>query len=244
MISLLSIVPIRGEAAESSEMVSQLLFGEEVEVQETVGSWSKVWALHDGYEGWVDTKMLSENEDALAQQSVVTSLTATLKSNDILYPITMGALLPSPENGGFSIANKIFELIDGTVASQFLDTDAALALLLHLQNAPYLWGGRSPFGIDCSGFSQLFYRLKGRSIPRDASQQINLGDDVFLSEAHAGDLAFFEKEGRITHVGVLIDSETIIHASGQVRIDRIDANGIYLKDKQEYSHRLVGVKRL
>lgn len=244
MISLLSIIPIRSEAAESSEMVSQILFGEEVELIEKTESWSKIQCLHDNYQGWVDTKMLADVSMAGAKMGVVSSITATLRSNNISFPITMGALLPLEKNGKIVFGDVSFELLAGDVATKVLNTEQALETVLKLQNAPYLWGGRSSFGIDCSGFSQLYYRLLGKQIPRDASQQIVLGEDVFLSEAQTGDLAFFEKKGRVTHVGVLMDNTTIIHASGCVRIDAIDANGIYVKEEQKYSHKLVGVKRL
>lgn len=244
MISLLSIIPIRRDASESSEMVSQLLFGEKIEVLEADGNWTRVRTSHDQYEGWVDTKMLTESDNMAVPHNIVTSFTATLQCNGITFPITMGALLPSFSGKTISLGGVEFDIVDGTFSSSSLDTDVALSAISQLKNAPYLWGGRSTFGIDCSGLSQLFYRLIGKSIPRDASQQITLGDDVFLSEAEPGDLAFFEKDGRITHVGILIDNSTIIHASGWVRVDAIDANGIYLKDEQKYSHKLVGVKRL
>jgi hypothetical protein len=244
MISLISINPIRREAAESAEMISQLLFGEDLEVLEEAGTWTKIKTLHDNYEGWVDTKMLSERQIPIKDYSIVTSLTATLKSDDATFPVVMGSRIPNLSIGRFVLGTKWFELLSGEISARPFGTEAAIQALFQLKNAPYLWGGRSPFGIDCSGLSQLFYRLIGKDIPRDASQQIALGEDVFLSEAQAGDLAFFEKEGRVTHVGVLLDNSTIIHASGHVRIDGIDANGIYIKAKQSYSHTLVGVKRL
>jgi len=244
MISLLSIIPVRSEAAESSEMVSQLLFGEGVARLEEVGSWTKIKTLHDNYEGWVDTKMLSPIAAPPADYTTVTSLTAILRTDAVTFPVVIGSRLPILDKSHFVLGDKEFELISGDVMHGTMDMEAAIKAIFQLKNAPYLWGGRTPFGIDCSGFSQLFYRLIGKSIPRDASQQIALGEDVFLSQAQAGDLAFFEKEGRVTHVGVLLDSSTIIHASGHVRIDGIDANGIYVKGSQSYSHKLVGVKRL
>ncbi len=243
MIPLLSIVPIRKEPSETSEMVSQLLFGEEVEALEVSGSWTKVKVKHDGYIGWVDTIMLSD-ENVKTSHNIVTSVTADIKSDGGVFPVVMGTFLPPVENGRFVIGASEYELINGVISSHAMDADTAMSTLMQLRNAPYLWGGRSSLGIDCSGFAQLFYRLMGKMIPRDAYLQIELGDDVFLSDAQVGDLAFFEKEGRVCHVGVMIDSNNIIHSSGQVRIDIIDANGIYVKSRNKYSHKLLSVKRL
>jgi cell wall-associated NlpC family hydrolase len=113
-------------------------------------------------------------------------------------------------------------------------------------NAPYMWGGRSPFGIDCSGFTQAVYKLKRIKLLRDASQQSTLGEPLsFLTEAEPGDLAFFDnEEGLISHVGIITDQQHIIHASGKVRIDRIDHEGIYNDEEKRYTHLLRIIKRI
>lgn len=242
MISLLSIIPIRSEASESSELVSQLLFGEEVDVIERVDSWTKIKTLHDNYEGWVDTKMLSAGH-APIDCMIVTSATARIQTGNDIHTITRGSKLPV-HKGTFSIGDKDYKWLNGECKSPGLPMPDAIKLILEMKNSPYLWGGRTPFGIDCSGLSQLLYRLIGIEIPRDASQQISLGHEVFLTEAKAGDLAFFQKNGKVTHVGILLDNKTIIHASGWVRIDAIDVNGIYKDKTTEYTHDLVSVTRI
>lgn len=112
-------------------------------------------------------------------------------------------------------------------------------------NAPYQWGGKSPFGIDCSGFTQMVYRLAGYQLKRDASQQVMQGKTVALSDAQVGDLAFFTNEaGRITHVGLMLDNNRIMHASGKVRIDTLDEQGIIHHETKQYTHQLNIMKRI
>jgi cell wall-associated NlpC family hydrolase len=100
-------------------------------------------------------------------------------------------------------------------------------LVLPWLNAPYLWGGRTPLGVDCSGFTQVIYKMMGIDLPRDAWQQAQEGKPVRkFSEAEPGDLAFFNNKEDIVHVGILLGNDQIIHASGRVKIDKIDKKGV------------------
>ena len=113
-------------------------------------------------------------------------------------------------------------------------------------NAPYLWGGKSFFGVDCSGFTQLVYKVNNVKLPRDAYQQAEVGEALsFVEESQPGDLAFFENaEGRIIHVGIMLDDQKIIHASGKVRIDTLDSTGIFNQEMNKHTHKLRFVKSI
>ena len=113
-------------------------------------------------------------------------------------------------------------------------------------NSPYLWGGRSPFGIDCSGFTQMVFKLNGIKLPRDAYEQAEIGKTLnFIEETQKGDLAFFDnEEGKIIHTGIIIDKNKIIHSSGKVRIDNLDHYGIFNAETGKYSHNLRLIKKV
>ena len=238
----LSIVPVRAKADETSEMVTQLLFGETVKVLDLQEKWLKVELTHDRYVGWVDRKMLtritSEEYDILINEncrflSVPYAEVTTLRGKQV---IPMGSKMQK----GLLLNYKNTDVTHKTLSVEELP-EAALQLL----NAPYLWGGRTAFGMDCSGFIQVLFRLAGLEVPRDASQQVKGGKELKNTEKmKPGDLAFFGEKNRITHVGLVINENKIIHASGWVRIDTIDAIGIYNADSKTYSHSLICIKRL
>lgn len=257
-ISDLSIIPVRREPAEKSEMVTQILFGEHFEVTEEVESWSKVRLAYDNYEGWVDTKMISKIEEEFynlldEQLSAVANDTFNLVfqekdySNKLIVP---GSSFPfcDREEKSFKIGEKKY-FYQGKVSNNSTDEhlrDSIIESALKYFNAPYLWGGRTPYGIDCSGLTQIVYKLNGINLPRDASQQVLIGEPLtFVEEALPGDLAFFDnEEGKITHVGIIWDRHKIIHASGKVRIDNVDHQGIFNVDTKRYTHKLRVIKRI
>ncbi|MFA8435160.1 MAG: NlpC/P60 family protein [Marinifilaceae bacterium] len=257
-ISDLSIIPVRREPAEKSEMVTQILFGEHFKILEEKESWAQVELAFDGYQGWVDKKMLRPiSEDTYQQLEkedlVVASDTFNLVFQEHCYSnklIVPGSSLPfcEPENKSFRIEGKEYSF-QGKVSlvnSEKGDRDSIIESALKYFNAPYLWGGRTPYGIDCSGLTQIVYKLNGYRIPRDASQQVAIGESLtFVEEAQPGDLAFFDNdEGRITHVGIIWDRHKIIHASGKVRIDNVDHQGIFNVDTKQYTHKLRVIKRM
>jgi hypothetical protein len=264
-ICLLSIIPVRRESSHTAEMVTQILFGELYRVVEKENTWLRVQLVYDNYEGWIDqlqSRFIGEHEFlrlADSETAVTTELVQLMshETRRTMIPIFMGSSLPGFEEQRLRVDQEVFyydgltsdlsslENISGPAAvlktRQQIIHDAILYL-----NAPYMWGGRSPFGIDCSGFVQMVYKLKKIKLLRDAAQQATQGEVIsLLAEAEPGDIAFFDdEEGKIIHVGLIMDRSRIIHCSGKVRIDSIDHEGIYDQEKQTYTHKLRLIKRI
>lgn len=251
----LPIVPLRSFDSERSEMKSQLLFGEFVEVLEQSEKWLYVRNLADDYQGWADKKMISiisDNDYLITQNARSHRLSRT---SSIIYNtvdnqsklLPGGSVLYNLSGDYFKIGAESWKLINPIeISEEPLLPHQLIELAMKYVNAPYLWGGKSIFGIDCSGLVQVVFAIGGYLLPRDASQQVEAGKTVdFLSEALPGDLAFFEnQEGSIIHVGILIDSSNIIHASGWVKIESIDAQGIISSSTGTYTHQLRVIKRI
>jgi hypothetical protein len=246
----LAIIPLRFEPSDKSEIVSQVLFGEHFEVLEQLKQWSKIKLQYDDYEGWVDSKqyqIISESEyNQLSEDAIV--LNADLVEyitapNNLLLPITLGSSLSFLNHGDINTSNFNFE---GTKISGIKSKNCLLNTAFMFLNAPYLWGGKTPFGVDCSGFTQMVYKLNGYKLMRDASQQSKQGEALsFIEESEPGDLAFFDnEEGNIIHVGIIMDDNYIIHASGKVRIDRLDHLGIYNAEANKHTHKLRVIKKI
>lgn len=246
----LAIIPLRFEPSDKSEIVSQVLFGEHFEILEQVKQWSRIKLQYDSYEGWVDSKqyqLLSEaNFIQLSDDAIILSadlIEYSTGDSNMLLPIPLGSSLSFLNHSEINTSNYSFEgnKTNGIKDKKYLITTAFLYL-----NAPYLWGGKTPFGIDCSGFTQMVYKLNGYQLLRDASQQAMQGEPLsFIEESEPGDLAFFDnEEGNIIHVGIIMENNYIIHASGKVRIDRIDHLGIYNPEINKHTHKLRVIKKI
>ncbi len=245
---------VRAEASDKSEIITQLLFGDRVELIERRDKWCKIKTHHDHYEGWLDEKQIIElseaeyhQEDQYQYMSPAQELNKIIDADGHPLYLSPGSTLPFYKDGNCKIGNLSFQVNFEPIIpqqQQFYQNIAPIAQFF--LNAPYLWGGRNVFGIDCSGFSQIVYKLNGIALARDAYQQAEQGELVdFLAHAQLGDLAFFDnEEGRITHVGIMLNNHEIIHAAGRVHIDPIDNQGIYSKELGRYTHKLRIIKRL
>lgn len=245
----LAIIPLRAEANDRSEIVSQVLFGEHFEVLEQQRQWTRISLHFDKYEGWIDTKQFKPvsgvDYSQLCNDAVVLNSDLVEYINtpqNWLMPIPLGASLSFLNHEEINTENLDFEglRVSGLRPKQNLIPTSFMYL-----NAPYLWGGKTPFGIDCSGLTQMVYKLNGYALPRDASQQALVGEPLsFIEESEPGDLAFFDNEdGNITHVGLIMENNYIIHASGKVRIDRLDHLGIYNAETNRHTHKLRVIKK-
>ncbi|MDC7999930.1 C40 family peptidase [Aequorivita todarodis] len=241
----LSIVPLRAEASDVSEMVTQVLYGEHFKILETRKKWSRIRLAFDNYEGWIDKKQYLtiaeadysdfERKELRLSSDLVDFITT---SDNQLFSICLG----SNVSGAPYLKNHF----EGKSVSGILPKEHLIETALLYLNTPYLWGGKTPFGIDCSGFTQMVYKLNGYELLRDASQQATQGEALsFIEESEPGDLAFFDnEEGKITHVGIIMADNYIIHAHGKVRIDRLDHSGIFNYELRNHTHKLRVIKRI
>ena len=243
--------PVRRKPGHPKEMVNQLLFGEAVKILKTKGEfWMKIQSLHDGYIGWVTNTMLQTMQEDMANTLnafTVSDILAPVLVDDNLMQIPVGSSLPFFEQvkgmlgeAEYKFSGAVIKRTD-QIPSPELVTQLAVAWL----NAPYLWGGRTPLGVDCSGFVQVIYKLMGIDLPRDARQQAKVGVAIKnFEEIRPGDLAFFERKNRIIHVGILLANNQIIHASGKVKIDIITEKGIINSETEKKILKLRSIKRI
>lgn len=241
----LSIVPLRAEPSDMSEMVTQLLYGEHFKILETRKKWSRIRLAFDNYEGWIDNIQYIkiseqdysnfERKDIELSSDLVDFVTGLDKE---LSCICLGS--------NVSASTFLSHNFEGKSHSQTFPKENLIGTALLYLNTTYLWGGKTPFGIDCSGLTQMVYKLNGYRLLRDASQQSAQGEALsFIEESEPGDLAFFDnEEGAITHVGIIMEDNYIIHAHGKVRIDRLDHSGIFNYELGTHTHKLRVIKRI
>ncbi|MCF6213724.1 MAG: C40 family peptidase [Flavobacteriaceae bacterium] len=251
-ICILNSIALRSAPSDSAEMVSQVLFGETFEVVGSAANWLNIKLSFDAYEGWIDNKQqiaLSESDyrdlNKLPQVLVGDLVNFLSFNKSDMLTLSLGAVLPFFKNLKTTL-NNITYSYEGSVFNKRLSKEKLIDTAFMYLNAPYLWGGRTPFGIDCSGFTQMVYKINGYKILRDASQQASQGEALsFIEESEPGDLAFFDNdEGQIIHVGIILSDHHIIHAHGKVRIDKLDHSGIFNTDTKRHTHKLRVIKKM
>jgi hypothetical protein len=241
-------IPLRSAPVHRAEMVSQLLFGERFKIIDSAASWLKIETLFDLYTGWIDTLHKGYESWSEGSQGIIAgNRLICSKDDDTTLILSPGSEIFGLNDSfsGFVIGGKHY-IVRDPQASLLTPHSSLTETALQFLNVPYLWGGRTDGGIDCSGLVQVVCKIHGIKLPRDAARQAELGTIVsFFGEARPGDLIFFSGETeRISHTGIFLGSGKIIHSSGAVRIDRVDHQGIWREDAGSYTHRLRVIKRV
>ncbi len=254
-INLNSVIPLRAEPDDRSEMVSQLLLGERFICEERQNGFCKISNQMDHYSGWVDDKTIipvtHEEYQNLAQQPTYYVVVPLAEAFDLtgkcVIRIPGGSRLPNCDSiGRFGLRDRKFQVHrDFILPESEISYEGLLLTAAAFINSPYMWGGKTVMGIDCSGFTQIVFGLHGVKLPRDSKDQATMGESVSLEDIKPGDLVFFEnKAGKVVHVGISLEKQRIIHASGRVKIDLLDEQGIYSEEYQRYTHKLHSIRRI
>lgn len=252
-ICRLSVIQVRASHADQAEVVTQMLFGDHYTITgiSEDAKWLRVQIYYDKYEGWIDAKQHTDISEAYFEQinnadyKICTDITSTILYKKHHTTIVIGSILPISTNEIFKVEEQLAFNGEAKSLGSKRDADFLKQIAFKYLNAPYQWGGRSPFGIDCSGFTQNVFRICGYDLQRDAWQQERAGTKVTFEDAQLGDLAFFKNnEGKITHVGISLGDGQIIHASGKVRIDNLTNEGIVNVETSKLSHTFAGIKRI
>ena len=250
----LSVVSVRKKPAHQAEQVTQLLFGDHYAVLEKSAdqAWMKIRIHFDQYEGWMDSKQHQTvtreyfNHINHAEFKITTDLTSTLLYKKSPQLVLMGSIIPISSSELFKMEEQFAFNGESKNVGQRREFDFLRTIASKYLNSPYQWGGKSPFGIDCSGFTQMVFKICGYKLARDASQQVNQGKTVAsLAASRQGDLAFFANEsGQVSHTGILLAENKIVHASGKVRVDVITEKGIENAESKAHTHHLSAIRRI
>jgi len=253
-ICILGVCPIFKSAHAWGEIVNQLLFGETFEVLESEKNFAKIRSSHDHYEGWIDYRQAEaihvDEFTTLSERlhPVIADAAGVIVRQGCEYPVVRGGTLPHYHDGRFTIGTREYRFAGQTFMPKPapIDSTQLIKIARSYLNSPYQWGGRSPFGIDCSGFVQVVFKCFGVHIRRDAWQQAEQGEEIpDPQDVRPGDVATFKSiDGTIYHAGLLLSQDQIIHASSQVRIDRFDPHGIYSEKEQRYTHNVLSIRRM
>jgi hypothetical protein len=247
-------VPVRKDPVHGSEMVTQLLFGDHYTVLSCTPdkNWIHIKMYFDDYEGWIDVKQHKEISEEYFfdlinnEFKIATEITTPILYKKKPLQIVMGSILPIAHTELFDLEEQFAFNGESKNLGQKRDYDFIRTIAIKYLNTPYLWGGKTPYGIDCSGFVQMVFKIAGYKLKRDTFEQVRQGLIISnLNDSQPGDLAFFsDLNGKIGHVGLILENNNIIHAYGQVRIDLLTQKGIFNEKNKIQTHKLEFIKRI